>query len=521
MKIALIGNGILANLGALYYSKIFPQAEIFIIGPSDRSGLPVVGESFIEITSLFLEKHLGLATYLMKNHLPKYSLTYYFKLKIDDPADRTYSVHCAERGLNDVKPLPGWEGPMARPATWLVNREVFDRDIQKMTDETSGITRIKGSVTDFDLNSGKEHRLHIEEENGNVRDVLVDWAIDCTGRNQIFARKMNLVVKPEGQRDCFWFRCEGFDRNILKQINALGPMPPAEGDSFHYDRYYSTHHFLGRGFWIWMIPMKSETPGKDLISIGFTSHPDYCPADVRDMDSFLKYVESVHPVVTDLVKSGTIVDTNLLKRYHYVTSQVYSEDRWAIVGDAAFAPDPLFSNGLAFGTIQLEQIGEMIRRDSEGTFNRELVDTLSKVFAGPVIASQTTISNWYATMHDPLLNSLRLTTIEIAFFHVLLPLVINQCHYATDKTVYWAPLQLAPSDSAFEISRVLLNARKEAGDVKPEHFTYYGKKKVNPDAMRVVSDPKQLKEQMMKGVALLDEFTKEVLTKLKPEPAKV
>lgn len=520
MKIALIGNGILANTGALFFKKKFPDAEVFIIGPTDRGGLPVVGESIIEITTKFMEDHLGLAEYFMKNHLPKYSLTYYFKLDIDNPADRTYSVHCAERGLKDVKPLPGWKGPMARPASWLINREVFDRDIMKMVNDTPGITRIVGTVTDFDLNSGKEHRLHVKEENGNECDVMVNWAVDCTGRNQIFARKMNLIVKPEGQRDCFWFRCEGFDRNILKQINALGPMPPPEGDAFHYDRYYSTHHFLGRGFWIWMIPMKGEH-GKDLISIGFTSHPDICKADVRDMESFLEYVGGVHPVVTDLVKSGEIVDTNLLKRYHYVTSQVYSNDRWAIVGDAAFAPDPLFSNGLAFGTIQLEQIAEMIRQDMNGTFNQELVDTLTKVFAGPVLASQTAITNWYPTMHDPLLNSLRLTTIEIAFFYVVLPLVMNKCHYDPEMIPNWKVLQMAPSESAFDISNDLLEARKWIEEIKPEHFIYYGKEKVNPGAMRQVTNQKELKDQMMEGAKVLERFTKAVVDRLKPVPAQL
>lgn len=520
MKIALIGNGILANVGALFFKKKFPNAEVFIIGPASRGGLPVVGESFIEITSQFMENHLGLGEYFMKNHLPKYSLTYYFKLKIDDPSDRTYSVHCAERGLKDVPPLPGWKGPMARPITWLVNREVFDRDIMKMVDDTPGITRIVGTVTDFDLNCGKEHRLHVMEENGSGRDVMVNWAIDCTGRNQIFARKMNLVIKPEGQRDCFWFRCEGFDRHVLKRINALGPMPPAEGEPFHYDRYYSTHHFLGKGFWIWMIPMKGEH-GKDLISIGFTSRPDVCEADVRDMDSFLEYVDSVHPVVTDLVKSGEIVDTNLLKRYHYVTSQVYSDDRWAIVGDAAFAPDPLFSNGIAFGTIQLEQIAEMIRQDIAGTFDHELVDTLSKAFAGPVLASQTAITNWYPTMHDPLLSTLRLTTIEIAFFYILLPMVANKCHYDPEMIGAWKVLQMTPSESAFEISRELLMARKWVEEIKPEHFIYFGKDKVNPDAFGKVRSQKELKAQMMEGIRMLEIYTKLAVDRFRPVPAQI
>lgn len=514
MKIALIGNGLLANTAALFFKKQFPDVELLVIGPRDRGGLPIVGESIIEITGLFMENHLGLADYFMKNHLPKYALTYYFKLNPEDPTDRTYSVHCNERGTDDIAPLPGWNGPMDRPASWLLNRDVFDRDLKKMVDDKKGIQRIYGTVTEFDLNSGKQHRLKINEESGTQTEIFVDWAIDCTGRKQIFARKMNLVVKPEGQRDCFWFRVEGFDRNILKNINALGPQPPAEGEAYHYDRYYSTHHFLGKGFWIWMIPMKGEN-GKDLMSIGFTSHPDHCVVDIKDIESFLAYVSTVHPVVTDLVKTGKIVDSNFMKKYHYVTSQVYSADRWAIVGDAAFAPDPLFSNGIAFGTIMLEQIAEMIRQDINGTFDQQLVDTLSKAFAGPVLASQTTISNWYKTMHDPFLSALRLNTIEIAYFYILLPMVANHCHYDPKMIQAWQILQLSPSESAFEISNKLLEARKLIDKIKPEHFVYYGKKKVNRNALKKVSSQKELKDQMLEGVHLLDEYTAEVLSRVK------
>ena len=60
MKIAIIGNGIQANIGALYLKKKFgDRVHITRIGPDDRGGFPVVGESIIEITTHFLEEHLG------------------------------------------------------------------------------------------------------------------------------------------------------------------------------------------------------------------------------------------------------------------------------------------------------------------------------------------------------------------------------------------------------------------------------------------------------------------------------
>ncbi len=95
----------------------------------------------------------------------------------------------------------------------------------------------------------------------------------------------------------------------------------------------------------------------------------------------------------------------------------------------------------------------------KGTFDQNLVDTLTKAFVGPVITTQTTISNWYATMADSYLNALRLNTIEIAYFYILLPLGVNR-HYDPEMIGAWKVLQMSSGESAFEISKDPLAARK-------------------------------------------------------------
>ncbi|WP_394707447.1 tryptophan 7-halogenase [uncultured Celeribacter sp.] len=77
-SIALIGGGLAGKLAALYFSRSIPDARISIIDP-EREGLPIVGESTVEVTVQFL-KSLGLGDYLEEEHLHKYGLTYYFRL---------------------------------------------------------------------------------------------------------------------------------------------------------------------------------------------------------------------------------------------------------------------------------------------------------------------------------------------------------------------------------------------------------------------------------------------------------
>jgi len=59
-RILLIGRGLAGKLAALYFARHLPEAQITIVDP-EKEGLPVVGESTVEVTVQFL-KSLGLRT---------------------------------------------------------------------------------------------------------------------------------------------------------------------------------------------------------------------------------------------------------------------------------------------------------------------------------------------------------------------------------------------------------------------------------------------------------------------------
>ena len=510
MRVLIVGNGIIANLCALHLRNRLPaDVEIVIVGPESPGGMPVVGEATIEITAQFLENQLGLGDYLRTTHYPKYALTYYFKLDPQNPDDRRYSVQCNERDPADLAPMPDWEGPMARPPSWQLNRAVFDRDIRVMVDEAPGIRRVLCKVTDVALNQQGHHQVVYQRDGEADGTLETDWLIDASGRRQILAKKLKLTKKAKTeQRNCFWFRLTGFDRHHLKNLDALGPMPASEGEPYHYDRYYSTHHFMGRGNWIWLIPMRTAD-GTELMSIGISSRPDVYPHTVRSMDDFMEHVAKEHPVITDLVASGNVEDTNIFNNYRYVIEQAYSVDRWCIVGDAAFAPDPLFSNGLAFSTVQLEQVGEMIARDCAGEHCPDYIAQLEKVFWKPVAGSQNTIAKWYETMDDPLLCAPRLHWIEVSYFYLVLPLIVNRCHIDPERLSMWSFMR--DDGAPLELPKKLLTLRQKMKSVTPEHFVYHGKEKVNLRALTRVGDLKELREQQLEAANLLDAYTEELM----------
>ena len=88
--VLVMGGGATGQLAAAYLRMRFPDLKVAVVeGP--HKNRPIVGESFVEITVDFLLE-LGLGSYLIENHYPKYGLTYYYKPAIDYPADRTYVV---------------------------------------------------------------------------------------------------------------------------------------------------------------------------------------------------------------------------------------------------------------------------------------------------------------------------------------------------------------------------------------------------------------------------------------------
>ncbi|MDN7743897.1 tryptophan 7-halogenase [Burkholderia multivorans] len=400
-RIAIIGSGVSGNLAAMYFRKRLPGVEVVVIGRHDRQR-PLVGESTVELTTHFL-KGLGLSQLLEERHYHKYGLTYYFKLSTD-PACRRYVVHEA----------PG----VIRMPAFNLNRWTFDRDIRQINDDI-GVTRIDGDVIDVDLGVGASstHQLTIKRRDGGEMSFYADWIVDASGRNRFLARKLDLKKEASYQRSSFWFRLKRFDRTALSRISA-------ERVEHHcYDAYYVTHHFYGRGYWIWVIPMRSET-GEDLVSIGITYRREMSESDVSSVDDFLTRMRNDHPVLCDLVRSGEVHDVNSYRNYMYESKQYYSTDGWFLIGDAAFTSDPANSAGLAYLAQQIPHVAAMIQKDMGGVLHRSYVDCLEEHIQAQ-LALQDTWSKWYEIMHDPMRMAWTLLFANMAYFHILLPTYVN------------------------------------------------------------------------------------------------
>ncbi|BDC50517.1 halogenase [Bryobacterales bacterium F-183] len=407
-RIAIVGSSISGGLAACYLKIRFPDCDVVAIQKRGAK-FPVVGESLTEFSTLLLHE-VGLGAYLEEKHFHKYGLTFYFKEKIEDPSSYRYAAHEAMR----IPPMPSNQ----------VNRFTLAKRLQERAVEL-GIRVVEGTVSDVAMGDGAPHRLTYVAESGESQTVDADWIVDASGRNRFLAKKLGLAQAPPFQRSAFWFRLENFNRSILDEMEQV------KTPHHCFDSYFVTHHFLGKHNWLWAIPMRPEHDDRNLISIGIVYRPDLYPEQIHSVEAFLRCVGAEHPVVAKLVRSGTIVDTNVFRNYFYETRQSYSKQGWFLIGDAGDTVDPLYSTGMAMTSIQIKQVAAIIEADRNGTLTDELVNDLQALYKKIRNSMQYEISTMYEVMADPFQSHLRMHCASAFYFFFLLPSWL--CGYITDR----------------------------------------------------------------------------------------
>lgn len=408
-RVVVIGSSISGALAACYLKLRFPEMEILAIHRR-RDNLPIVGESLTEFSTLMLHE-IGLGPYLEEEHFHKYGLTFYFKEKIGDPSDLTYATHEAMR----IPPMPSNQ----------INRFKLDERLRERAREL-GVVLVEGTARDVELGRAERHRVTYRDPRGEERRIEASWIVDASGRSRFLASRLGLEKKPRFQRSSFWFRLEGFDRSILKQMKEV------KAPQYCFDSYFVTHHFFGKGNWIWAIPIRPEPgEGRDLISIGIVYRPDLYEGGIRSIEEFLDRVGAEHPVIARLVESGRVVDTNAYRNYFYETQKSYSRDGWFLIGDAGDTVDPLYSTGIVMTSIQIKQVAAIIAADCRGELSEAYVTDLENTYRTIRDTLQLEISTLYEVMDDPFQSHLRMHFSSAFYFFFLLPAWLSG--YLTDR----------------------------------------------------------------------------------------
>ena len=322
-----LGGGLSSSLMARYLKLQHPDFKILILEKNTTTHYNP-GESTVGVASLFLIRDLGLSTYCYLNHLPKCGLRYFFHDRENGDGKPFDVTTCSEIGPNILPIIP----------TFQVDRKRLDRDLWDLNREI-GIEMVTGAlVTDVSIGQGDvPNRVEWKHE-GKALTSETRWVINSLGRMrgskvaELFDRLSPASDDTEHLTAGAWGRFSG-----TKDIDLLGDEAWRKKVGFT-SRYLSTNHFMGRGFWIWEIPIGEET-----ISWGIV-YDKTIIKDLTEAETFLEFLNE-QPFVKELLEKSEMLDFQSHPHLTFKREKFCSTDGWAIVGDAHGFLDPFYSPG--------------------------------------------------------------------------------------------------------------------------------------------------------------------------------
>ncbi len=345
--VVIMGGGLAGLALALQLKQRLPDLDILIL-ERNRHPLPAaahkVGESTVEIGAHYFAEVLGLRPYLQEHQLKKFGFRFYFSDGREDLDQVT------ELGASTLLPTPSYQ----------LDRGVFENDLGRLVAER-GCRFLDGAVVrQVTLAAGgdAEHRVAFDHD-GVRREVTARWVVDASGRAALLKRKLGLAEESPHDAGAVWFR-------VGERINVdEWSRDEAWLDRAHpRNRWLSTNHLVGEGYWAWLIPLVSGAH-----SVGIVADPSLHPIESinsfeKAMDWFRQHQPQLHRDLDG--KRDKLLDFAWFKRFAHGCKQVFSgRQRWALTGEAGVFLDPFYSPGSDFIAIANTFITEMIAIDAD------------------------------------------------------------------------------------------------------------------------------------------------------------
>jgi flavin-dependent dehydrogenase len=345
--VAILGGGIAGLTLALQLKQSRPALRVLV---AERQCHPVpeaahkVGESSVELQAHYLRNVLGLEDHLEKDQLRKFGLRFFFSH--DANQDITRRV---EYGQVFPAPLPSYQLDRGR-----LENELGQRVSAAGVDFRSGC-----KVQQVLLNSDDgPHVVRLSQE-GSERQITARWVVDASGRASLLKRKLGLAKAAGHHANASWFRI-GYPIDI----NEWSDDAAWRGRITDGERRLSTNHLMGYGYWVWLIPLASDS-----ISIGIVADARIHPfTGFNTFERALNWLRDHEPQCARAVDAhlDKLQDFRVMRDYAYSCEQVYSKDRWCLTGEAGVFTDPLYSSGGDLIAISNGLVTDLLETDLDG-----------------------------------------------------------------------------------------------------------------------------------------------------------
>ena len=344
--VLILGGGLAGLSLAIQLKQRDPGIAVTVL---ERRAHPVreaafkVGESTVEIGAHYFASVLGFREHLETEQIRKFGFRFFFSEGRND-IDR-----CAELGVSELLPAPSWQ----------LDRGRFENFLGEQARALGVDFRDQATVRDIELDrDGLPHAVTFEHAD-EKRTLSARWVVDAAGRAGLIKRKLDLAQANDHDVNAVWWRVAGFvDPNQWSQDPEwLARCKPAE-------RWRSTNHMCGPGYWFWLIPLASGAH-----SLGIVCDAKMHPLET--MNTFGKAMAWLHEHQPQVARSlekpeHPLQDFLFLRHFSYACRQVFSGDRWALTGEAGLFLDPFYSPGSDFIAMSNTYICDLIDKDRAG-----------------------------------------------------------------------------------------------------------------------------------------------------------
>ena len=353
-EVVILGGGLAGLTLALQLRARLPSLTITVL---ERNAHPVpesahkVGESTVEVGAHYLDSVVGLKSHLHEQQLKKFGFRFFF----NDGAPAVDRV--TELGASRYLHTPGYQVDRGILENHL-GEKVRGLGIQLMTSATVREVRLAESSPHQVRPVNGAHQVRYEHE-GAEHELNASWVIDASGRAGLLRKQLGLQVDNGHHANAAWFRLA-----TRIDIDDWSNDPRWHARCDYRERWLSTNHLVGPGYWVWLIPLASGSH-----SVGIVADDKMHP--LRGYNSFeraLTWLDEHQPQLAQVVRRerGKLQDFIALRHFSYGCKRVFSANRWALTGEAGLFLDPFYSPGTDFIAFANTYITELVARERAG-----------------------------------------------------------------------------------------------------------------------------------------------------------
>ena len=447
--VVILGGGLAGLTLALHLRQAYPDLRVAVLerraGEAPEAAFKV-GESTVEIGAAYFGKTLGLKQHLDDEQIVKFGFRFFFS------EGRTDLDRCDELGASRALPTGAWQIDRGRFENFLARR-VRERGIELL----GGASVKKIEFADDDA----PHVVHFVRD-GEAATLSARWVVDAAGRAGLIKRQLGLAQPNGHEANAVWFRVgthlKPDDWTDDAQWRARCTPP---------ERWRSTNHLCGDGYWVWLIPLASGSHSVGIVCDAVT-HP---LETMKTFESAMQWLHTHQPMLANKLEPlrDRLQDFLFFRHFSYGCKQVFSPQRWALTGEAGLFLDPFYSPGSDFIAISNTYITKLIGKDLAGDAWQPYAGVYEQLYFSFYESTLSMYQDQYHLFGDARVMPLKVLWDYTYYWGVLAALFFDE-RIADLTTMSRLKPELAEAKALnFAMQKMLGDwgrARRDAGDVE-------------------------------------------------------